>query len=208
MGVSHDRTGSGFAVWLTGFSAAGKTTIARLVGAELEARGHLVDYLDGDNVREHISHGLGFSKEDREANIERVGWVASRLARAGAVVLVSVIGPYEEARRRARAMVEEHAPFVEVHIATSIEECARRDPKGLYARAYSGEIEHFTGVSDPYEPPAHPDLRLDTAGETPDASAARVLDVLHRLGHIDEVPGPGPRTSSRIRSTKRSSEKA
>ena len=182
-----DGRRAGLTVWFTGLSAAGKTTIARLVGEELEQRGYLVDYLDGDNVREHISAGLGFSKEDREANIERVGWVASRLSRGGVVVLVSVIGPYEGARNRARAMVEEHAPFVEVHVATSLEECAHRDPKGLYARAFAGEIDHFTGVSDPYEEPSTPDLRLDTAGDDPDTSAARVLARLEELGVIARV---------------------
>ena len=100
----------------------------------------LVERLDGDVVREHLSKGLGFSKADRDTNIERIGWVASRLARAGAAVVVSAISPYEEARRRARALIEVYAPFVEVHVATSLEECARRDPKGLYAMAYAGEI--------------------------------------------------------------------
>jgi adenylyl-sulfate kinase len=175
---------AGLTVWFTGLSAAGKTTIAHLVGHELEQRGHLVDYLDGDNVREHISAGLGFSREDREANIERVGWVASRLSRAGVVVLVSVIGPYEGARNRARAMIEEHGPFVEVHVATTLAECARRDPKGLYARAFAGEIDHFTGVSDPYEEPLTPDLRLDTLDDSPATSAQRVLARLEEIGLI------------------------
>lgn len=181
---SGDERRAGLTVWFTGLPAAGKTTIAGLVGHELEQLGHLVDYLDGDNVREHISKGLGFSREDREANIERVGWVASRLSRGGVVVLVSVIGPYEQARNRARAMVEEHAPFVEVHVATSLEECAHRDPKGLYARAFAGEIDHFTGVSDPYEEPSAPDLRLDTLGDDPDTSVERVLARLEELGVI------------------------
>src|SRR5829696_8224770 len=124
----------GFVVWLTRLSGAGKTTLAKLACVELERRGRLVDTLDGDVVRTHLSKGLGFSKEDRDTNIERIGWVASRLARAGATVVVSAISPYEATRRRARAMVEEHAPFVEVHVATSVEECARRDVKGLYAK--------------------------------------------------------------------------
>ena len=187
MSDSSPGRSPGLAVWFTGLSAAGKTTIASHVGQELERRGHLVDYLDGDNVREHISAGLGFSKEDREANIERVGWVASRLSRGGIVVLVSVIGPYEDARNRARAMVEEHAPFVEVHVATSLEECAHRDPKGLYARAFAGEIHHFTGVSDPYEEPSAPDLRLDTLGDSPATSVERVLTRLEELGVIARV---------------------
>ena len=187
--MTRDSLGrpAGLTVWFTGLSAAGKTTIARLVGEELEQRGHLVDYLDGDNVRKHISAGLGFSREDREANIERVGWVASRLARGGVIVLVSVIGPYEAARNRARAMVEEYAPFVEVHVATSLDECAQRDPKGLYARAFAGEIDHFTGVSDPYEEPSAPDLRLDTLGDDPATSVERVLMRLEELGVIARV---------------------
>ena len=143
----------GFTLWFTGLSGAGKTTIARLVGSELERRGLLVDYLDGDVVRTHLSRGLGYSKEDRDINIERIGWVASRLARAGAVVVVAAISPYEEMRRRARALTEEHAPFVEVHVSASVEVCARRDAKGLYTKALAGEIEDFTGISAPYEPP-------------------------------------------------------
>src|SRR5262249_8872504 len=115
--------GAGFVIWLTGLSAAGKSTIGWLVADELEARGLLVDRLDGDGVREHRAAGLGFSKEDRDTNIARIGWVASRLARAGAAVIVSAISPYEEARRRARALTEEHAVFVEVYVATSLEEC-------------------------------------------------------------------------------------
>ena len=166
---------TGFVVWLTGLSAAGKSTIARLVAADLEARGVLVDSLDGDVVREHLSKGLGFSKEDRDTNIARIGWVASRLARAGAVVVVSAISPYEEARQKARALTEEHGVFVEVHVATSLEECARRDPKGLYAKAYAGELAEFTGVSDPYEEPSNPELRIETEGRTPEASAALVV---------------------------------
>ena len=175
---------SGFVLWFTGLSGAGKSTIADLVGSELEAGGALVEYLDGDVVREHLSKGLGFSKEDRDTNIERIGWVASRLARSGAAVIVSAISPYEETRRRARALVEEHAPFVEIYVATSLEVCAARDPKGLYAKALSGEIEHFTGVSDPYEEPAAPELRLDTEGFEPAASAASVLVRLVELGLV------------------------
>ncbi len=148
----------------------------------LEDRGLLVDRLDGDIVREHLSKGLGFSKADRDTNIERIGWVASRLARAGAAVVVSAISPYEEARRKARALTEEHGVFVEVYVATSLEECVRRDPKGLYAKAYSGELRKFTGVSDPYEAPSNPELRVDTEGRTPEASAQLVVARLEELG--------------------------
>ena len=172
---------SGFVLWFTGLSAAGKTTVGTLVARGLEERGLTVDVLDGDVVRTQLSKGLGYSKEDRDTNIERIGWVSSRLARAGAAVIVSAISPYEEARRRERALVEEHAPFVEIHVATPLEVCERRDPKGLYAKARAGEIDQFTGVSDPYEVPANPELRLDTAGREPAESAASVLARLEEL---------------------------
>jgi len=178
---------SGFVLWFTGLSGAGKSTIAGLVVPELEGRGLVVDALDGDVVRTHLSKGLGFSKEDRDTNIERIGWVASRLARAGAVVVVSAISPYEETRQRARALVEEHAAFVEVHVATSIEECERRDVKGLYAKARAGELPGFTGVSDPYEEPADPELRLDTEMLEPAESARLVVARLEELGLLGEV---------------------
>jgi adenylyl-sulfate kinase len=169
---------SGVVLWFTGLSGAGKSTIAELVGRELEAGGSLVEYLDGDVVREHLSKGLGFSKADRDTNIERIGWVASRLARHGATVIVSAISPYAETRARARAMAEEFAPFVEIHVATSVEECARRDVKGLYAKAFNGELPEFTGVSDPYEAPESPELRMETEGREPEECAREVLAFL------------------------------
>ena len=176
---------SGFVVWFTGLSAAGKTTIGQLVVRELEARALTVDVLDGDVVRTHLSQGLGFSKEDRDTNIARIGWVASRVARAGGAVVVCVISPYRDARRNARALVEEHATFVEVHVATPLEVCAERDPKGLYKKALSGEIDQFTGVSDPYEEPEHAELVLDTTGRTPEDCAREVVD---KLAELDLVP--------------------
>lgn len=178
---------SGFVLWFTGLSGAGKTTIANMVDPELERRGYIVDHLDGDVVRTHLSRGLGFSKEDRDTNIERIAWVASRIARAGAVAIVSAISPYEAARRHARSLVEPNAPFVEVHVATPLDECARRDPKGLYAAAFAGEISDFTGVSAPYEEPSNPELRLDTTYQTPTESAALVLDALQALGLLYAV---------------------
>jgi len=172
---------SGFVVWFTGLSGAGKTTVANIVEAELEQRGLVVDHLDGDIVRTHLSKGLGFSKEDRDANIERIGWVASRVARAGAAVIVSAISPYAEARRHARSIIEPHVPFIEVYVATPLDECARRDPKGLYAAAFAGEIADFTGVSAPYEQPENPEVRIDTTGVSPSESARIVLDRLAQL---------------------------
>jgi adenylylsulfate kinase len=169
---------SGFVLWFTGLSGAGKTTISNVVEPELERRGLVVDHLDGDIVRTHLSKGLGFSKEDRDANIARIAWVSSRVARAGAAVIVSAISPYEEARRHARSLIEQHVPFVEVYVATPIEECARRDPKGLYAKAFSGELTQFTGVSAPYEAPEHPEVRLETTSSTPAECATTVLSYL------------------------------
>jgi adenylylsulfate kinase len=180
---------SGFVLWFTGLSGSGKTTIASNLAPELERRGFVVDQLDGDIIRTHLSKGLGYSKKDRDTNVARIAWVASRVARAGAVAIVSAVSPYEEARQNARALVEAHVPFVEVHVATPIEECVRRDPKGLYAKAFSGEIKEFTGISAPYEAPSDPELHLDTSGETPFESCARVLDRLAELDLLvrDEV---------------------
>jgi adenylylsulfate kinase len=174
----------GFTLWFTGLSGSGKTTIAHLVGPELDRRGHIVEYLDGDTVRTHLSKGLGFSKEDRDAHIERVGWVASRLTRHGAAVIAAAISPYDETRRAARAMVEEFGPFVEVFVKASVEECARRDVKGLYAKAFAGEIKGFTGVDDPYEEPAAAEIVIDTEQHDPEESARLVLVKLEALGLI------------------------
>ena len=179
-----DNGRNGFTLWFTGLSGAGKTTIAELVRPELERRGLLVERLDGDEVREHLSKGLGFSKEDRDTNIERIGWVASRLTRHGAAVIASAISPYAETRQKAREMVEQHGTFVEVFVHASVEECARRDVKGLYEKAFRGEIKEFTGVSDPYEPPASPEVRIESEHEEPHESAARILEVLEERGLI------------------------
>jgi adenylylsulfate kinase len=174
----------GFTVWFTGLSGAGKTTIAHIVGPAIEERGPIVEYLDGDTVRTHLSKGLGFSKEDRDANIERIGWVASRLTRHGAAVVASAISPYAEARRHARAMVEEFGTFIEVFVDVSLEEAARRDTKGLYEKAMKGEVQNFTGVNDPYEKPERPDLRIDSDSESPEESARRIVALLEERNVI------------------------
>lgn len=171
----------GFVVWFTGLSGAGKSTLACIVGNRLEARGLHVERLDGDVVRKRLSDDLGYSKQDRDTNIARIASASSQLARAGAVVVVSAISPYAEARRRARAVVEEDAPFVEVYVATPLDECIRRDPKGLYVRALAKEIPAFTGITDPYEEPSDPDLRLDTLDCGPDDSADLVVGHLEKL---------------------------
>lgn len=173
---------NGFTVWLTGISAAGKTTVGDRVAAELARRGLLVERLDGDVVRRHLTAGLGFDRADRDTNVLRVAWVASRLTRAGAAVVVSLISPYADTRARARALVEEHGPFVEVHADASLETCIARDPKGLYAKALRGEIKEFTGVSDPYEAPERPELHLETDRESSDEAVAQVLAYLEAAG--------------------------
>ncbi len=177
---------NGFTLWFTGLSGAGKTTIADLVRPDLERRGLLVEWLDGDEVREHLSKGLGFSKSDRDTNIDRIGWVASRLTRHGAAVIVSAISPYLEARQKAREMVEEYGTFVEVFVDASVEECARRDVKGLYEKAFRGEIKEFTGVSDPYEAPLNPEIRIESEHEDPARSAQRILEILEEQGLVPE----------------------
>jgi adenylylsulfate kinase len=181
---SEKVAGGGFTLWFTGLSGAGKTTIAHLVGPELEARGKIVEYLDGDTVRTRLSKGLGFSREDRDTNIERIGWVASRLTRHGGAVIAAAISPYAETRQKARAMVEQFGPFVEVFVYASVDECARRDVKGLYAKAFAGEIKGFTGVDDPYEAPEAAELVLNTEEHSPEESAALVLARLEELGLV------------------------
>jgi adenylylsulfate kinase len=183
-----DRTREGgFTLWFTGLSGAGKTTIAHIVGPAIEERGPIVEYLDGDTVRTRLSKGLGFSKDDRDANIERIGWVASRLTRHGAAVIASAISPYAAARAHARALVEEFGPFVEVFVDVSVEEAARRDTKGLYEKALNGEIQNFTGVNDPYEQPERPDIRIDSDNESPQESARRIVALLEERQLIAAV---------------------
>ena len=180
-----DRTrGGGFTLWFTGLSGSGKSTIAHLVGPALDERGCIVEYLDGDTVRTHLSKGLGFSKEDRDTNIERIRWVASRLTRQGAAVICAAISPYEETRRKARELVEQYGQFVEVFVKASVNECARRDVKGLYEKAFAGEIKGFTGVDDPYEEPAAAEIVIDTEQHDPEESARLVLVKLEALGLI------------------------
>jgi adenylylsulfate kinase len=181
---SDRRREGGFTLWFTGLSGSGKSTIAHIVGPELDRRGLVVEYLDGDTVRTHLSKGLGFSKEDRDTNIERIGWVASRLTRQGGAVIAAAISPYEETRRKARDLVEEWGSFVEVHVQASVEECARRDVKGLYEKAFAGEIKGFTGVDDPYEAPASPEIVVDTEEHEPEESAQIILARLEELGLV------------------------
>jgi len=163
---------SGCCVWFTGLSGAGKSTIAEILVDELRSRDRRVELLDGDDVREHLSKGLGYSKVDRDMNILRIGYVASLLARNGVVAVTAAISPYRSVRDEVRSWIDH---FVEVYVATSLEDCEARDVKGLYAKARAGEIPEFTGVSDPYEPPLAPEVRLETVGQSPAESAAQVI---------------------------------
>jgi len=179
MNGSVELSGSeGRVLWLTGLSGSGKSTVALLVERELRARGERVEVLDGDVIRQNLSKGLGFSKEDRDTNIRRIAFVADVLARNGVCVLVAAISPYRATRDEARALMADR--FIEVYLKASVTECARRDTKGLYAKALRGELPGFTGVSDPYEEPLAPDLVLETECETPAESAAKVLAVVER----------------------------
>ena len=167
-------SGEGRVVWFTGLSGSGKSTIARQVVAALEARGEAVEYLDGDAIRD-IFPATGFTRPERDAHIRRVGWVASRLERHGVTVIASLVSPYEESRQFVRGLCRH---YHEVYVSTSFDECARRDVKGLYAKALKGEIKHFTGLDDPYEPPAKPELVIDTTNLPVDAAVQRVLAYL------------------------------
>ena len=171
---------AGFVLWFTGLSGAGKSTLSALVADELRRRGVHVEVLDGDEVRTHLSKGLGFSKEDRDTNIRRIGFVAKLLARAGACAITAAISPYKAIRDEQRAQIEH---FVEVYCACPIDALAARDPKGLYKKALAGEIAHFTGVDDPYEPPDAPEVTVFTDRETKQESVAKILAKLEQLGY-------------------------
>jgi adenylylsulfate kinase len=171
----------GFTLWFTGLSGSGKTTIAEIVERELKERERPVEVLDGDIVRTNLSKGLSFSRDDRNINVLRIGFVANLLTRNGVGVIVSAISPYKEARDQVRRRIVD---FVEVFVDAPLEVCADRDVKGLYKKAFAGEIEQFTGVSDPYEPPNAPDLVLKTDEESPEESAQKVIEKLEFYGYL------------------------
>ena len=170
----------GYTLWFTGLSGAGKTTISHIVAEELTSRGSKLEILDGDVVRENLSKGLGFSKEDRDTNIRRIAFVADLLSRNGVPVITAAISPYREIRDEAREMMGDR--FIEVYIEASVDACAERDVKGLYEKAFAGEIKEFTGVSDPYEEPLNPEITLKTEEEEPEESAAKLIAYLEERG--------------------------
>src|SRR5262245_16275515 len=175
-------TTTGFTIWFTGLSGAGKSTISEIVEHKLRALGHKVEVLDGDVVRTHLSKGLGFSKEDRDTNIRRIGWVCEVLSRNDVFAIAAAISPYRAVRDEVR---ERHSGrFFEVFVDVPLEVAIARDTKGLYKKALAGEIKGFTGVDDPYEPPLDPELVIHTHQETPAASAERILSALRQLGYL------------------------
>jgi adenylyl-sulfate kinase len=194
--VTHHPERKGFTVWFTGLSGAGKSTIAEMLYHEFQARQMKTEILDGDVVRQNLSKGLGFSKEDRDTNILRIGFVAELLTRNGVATICCPISPYKETRDQVRASISE---FVEVYVHATLDELSQnRDPKGLYKKALAGEIKGFTGVDDPYEVPEHPELVLDTMIESPEESLQKTLTKLKELGYLqgDAVLVEGDRQHS------------
>jgi adenylylsulfate kinase len=171
----------GFTIWFTGLSGAGKSTLAEALEPVLKARGHNVEILDGDIVRTNLSKGLGFSKEDRDTNILRIGFVAHLLSRNGVAVITAAISPYKDIRDQNRALIKD---FVEVYVECSIPELTRRDVKGLYEKALKGEIQNFTGISDPYEAPVNPEVVVNSEHETVEESMSKILAYLEKAGYI------------------------
>jgi adenylylsulfate kinase len=171
-----DTNEQGFCLWFTGLSGSGKSTITTHLVKELRKRGSKLEVLDGDVVRENLSKGLGFSKEDRDTNIRRIAFVANLLSRNDVPVITAAISPYREIRNEAREMMGDR--FIEAYVKASVEVCEERDVKGLYAKARAGEIKEFTGVSDPYEPPEDPELVIETEQQSPEESARQILNFL------------------------------
>jgi adenylylsulfate kinase len=186
MRVENGKRRGGFTLWFTGLSGAGKTTIAEIIEKELRLRHGKIEVLDGDIVRTNLSKGLGFSREDRDTNVLRIGFVADLLTRNGVGVIVSAISPFKEVRDQVRRNIGDG--FIEVFVDAPLDVCADRDVKGLYKKAFSGQIPQFTGVSDPYEAPVAPELHIKTNEEEPAGSAARVVRFLEGQGYLRPVP--------------------
>ena len=176
----------GFTLWFTGMSGAGKSTLSQPVADRLRALGHRVEVLDGDVVRTHLSKGLGFSREDRDINVRRIGFVANLLARNGVAAITAAISPYRAVRDEMRKLVtDDGSGFVEVYVHCPLEVLAERDVKGLYKKALAGEIASFTGVSDPYEPPLAPEVVVDSSKDSIAEGVERVIAKLRELGYVD-----------------------
>jgi adenylyl-sulfate kinase len=172
----------GFTLWFTGLPCSGKSTLAEIIAPELRRRGRGVEILDGDVVRTNLTKGLGFSKEDRDENIRRIGFVCGLLSKHGAIAISAAISPYRSVRDEVRSKIEN---FIEVYVETPLDLCIQRDVKGMYKKALAGEMKNFTGISDPYEAPLHPEILIQTQKESPEESAARILGRLERMGLIE-----------------------
>jgi len=177
----------GFTLWFTGLPCSGKSTLAEIIAPELARRGRTVDILDGDVVRTNLTKGLGFSKEDRDENIRRIGFVCGLITKHGGIAISAAISPYRSVRNEVRSKIEN---FVEVFVDTPLELCIQRDVKGMYKKAIAGEMKNFTGISDPYEPPLHPEIVIHTQKESEQESAARILGSLERMGLIEPAHEP------------------
>jgi adenylyl-sulfate kinase len=180
------QVSEGFTLWFTGLSGAGKSTISTMVAQRLRERGLRVELLDGDIVRTNLSKGLGFSKEDRDENVRRIGFVCELLSRHGVAAIAAAISPYRAIRDEVRSKT---ANFVEVYVECPLDTLVQRDVKGLYKKAIAGEIENFTGVSDPYEPPLNPEVVVKTSQETPEQSVAAIMAKLEALGYLGSTNG-------------------
>jgi adenylyl-sulfate kinase len=180
--MTETKTERGFTVWFTGLSGAGKTTVSQLVAKKLIERGKKVEVLDGDVVRQNLSKGLGYSKEDRDINIRRIGFVCHLLSRNGIVAVAAAISPYRAIRRENRKLIGD---FIEVHAHCEMDTLVKRDAKGLYKKALAGEIKNFTGIDDPYEPPENAEVIFDSDKETPEESAQKVITKIEELGYLE-----------------------
>ena len=190
----------GFTLWFTGLPCSGKTTLAGIVAAELKRRQRFVEILDGDEVRKHLTKGLGFSREDRDENIRRIGYVCRLLSRNGAIAIAAAISPYRAVRDEVRAG-HEAGRFLELYVNTPLEVCIQRDVKGMYKKALAGELKNFTGIDDPYEAPLSPELVIDAAAEPEHQSATRILTRLEQLGLAEPLHEPAytPEEAEKIR---------
>ncbi len=193
-----NKRNKGFTLWFTGLPCSGKSTLAQMVAQELERQGRGVEILDGDVVRTRLTKGLGFSKEDRDENIRRIGFVCKLLSNHGVAAIAAAISPYRTVRDEVRSTIEN---FVEVYVNAPLEVCIERDVKGMFKKALAGEIKNFTGINDPYEPPLNPELVIETEKETPTHSAARIIAKLREMDLLDshEVPAYTPEEAERIR---------
>ncbi len=175
----------GLVIWLTGLPGSGKTTIANKVASILREKGYRVEVIDGDWARKTISLGAGYTREERKIHLHRIAWVARLLARNGVIVICSFVSPYRDVRKMIREIISEEAPFIEVYVKCPLEECIRRDPKGLYKKALRGEIKNFTGISDPYEEPLNPEITVDTVNNSVEENASTIINYLSENFDID-----------------------